>query len=677
MSERPRPKVSVIIPCYDQGAYLDDAVSSCVEAYGGPLEIIVVDDGSTDPRMDGQLAGLSVPPRAELRIVRQANGGLAHARNVGLRRSSGELVQFLDADDLLVRNKLEHQLRHLRLDPSVDVSVSDYYTSDESRTKLVPPPSSIAPFALSLEDFLFRWERGFSIPIHAALFRRRVFREEEPFPEHHRAKEDWLFWVRLKLRDVRLGYLPLRLCVYRLHGENMTASSARMGLDWIKAASRIDSWLAGRHPDFLEASLRWYFEWYLTRARSRPRPPARKALAPATEDPPATARSRAPRLRADAISVVVPIFNHAGYLRRCVLSVRDQTVAPREIVCVDDGSTDPAVRPILEALAAEIPELKVRFLERNVGIAAAQNLAVELAEGEFVAFLDCDDFLPPEALERMEVQRRLHPGVDYFFTDRLEVDAGGRLLRRAAYGGYPNRPDLDRVSHRDNLLDAMIASHLKVIRRSKILEVGGFDGATSGVQDWDLALKISECGELHYVPEALYVHRVHGASVTLGQQARMYRLTNQVRRRHQAIRTRRDVAPGSRDPLEDVHLLAEADAASGELGRWRRSPRDGAWQHEVLGTTVVRRAGSPRAAFLRWAASRATCFLLDRRASRRTLGFLREFNSYFDAIVCADEAQWTALHGCVWSPAALVLADELPRGRSSGDGPGAVTRRAS
>lgn len=672
MRNDPRPRVSVIIPFHDRGQYLDDAVTSCVEAYSGPLEILLVDDGSTDPRTARDVASLSVPDRAELKILRQQNAGPARARNLGLARCTGEYVQFLDSDDLLVRNKIEHQLHHLALNPGADASVCDYWTCDDTRFSFHAPPSSIAPFALSLEDFLFRWERGFTIPIHAALFRRKVLCGSPPWPDvvGRTMKDDWLFWVRLALRDLRLAYLPLRLCIYRLHGSNMTRSWSAMGLQWLKASAEIERWLGGRYPHFVEQSVRWYVDFYVDRAAREPSSSPTEPPRP----PPSTRRRpaarRAPRAVDDAVrtagasmSVVIPVFNHASYLRRAILSATAQTVPPGEVIVVDDGSSDPAVRPILEQLAAEDPRVRLFFLPENRGIAHAQNHAVERARGEYVAFLDCDDFLPPNSIQAVATEIVEGPDADYFFTDRWEIDSDDRVLREAVYGGYPEPNDLDGVSHHENLLDAMIASHLKVVRRSKILAVGGFDPRTSGVQDWDLALKISAIGKLHYVPEPLYCHRVHAQSVTLGRRVEMFRLTNEVRRRHQAIRARKDVLlPPGLSELPSLAALLARDAGAvppcvDSSLRWDAAQC--AWIDDAAQVAIVRAPRRPRDAFALWSGVRAAVFALERDASAETIAFLREFNSYFDLVVCADEAQWTALHRFVWDARVLRLRDEL------------------
>src|SRR5918999_4707877 len=97
------------------------------------------------------------------------------------------------------------------------------------------------------------------------------------------------------------------------------------------------------------------------------------------------------------ISVVVPIYNVEGFLRECLESVAAQTVGDLEVVMVDDGSTDGSA-----AIAREFAERDSRFRllsQPNAGLSAARNTGIEAAEGEFLAFLDGDDVLPPNAYE--------------------------------------------------------------------------------------------------------------------------------------------------------------------------------------------------------------------------------------------------------------------------------------
>ena len=102
------------------------------------------------------------------------------------------------------------------------------------------------------------------------------------------------------------------------------------------------------------------------------------------------------------------------------------------------------MRDALEQLRANIINLKIIFNEANLGISASLNRAIEIAEGEFIAFVDCDDYISQDALEKIHKQIKDYPEVDYFFTDRIDIDETNRFIRQANYGGYPDiRPSGD------------------------------------------------------------------------------------------------------------------------------------------------------------------------------------------------------------------------------------------
>ena len=139
----PRPSVSVVVPLFDGAPFIAEALQSILDQDYEPLEIIVVDDGSSDGGDD--VAAAFGPP---LRLVRQAHGGIGKARNHGLRLATGDLVAFLDADDRYAPGKLTRQVSILQADHSVDLvfgAVSEFIAGDlqaSNRTALREPVSA-------------------------------------------------------------------------------------------------------------------------------------------------------------------------------------------------------------------------------------------------------------------------------------------------------------------------------------------------------------------------------------------------------------------------------------------------------------------------------------------------------------------------------------------------------
>ena len=123
------------------------------------------------------------------------------------------------------------------------------------------------------------------------------------------------------------------------------------------------------------------------------------------------------------VSVIIPVFNAAPYLRGCLDSVLAQTLNDIEVICIDDGSTD-GTGAILAGRAAQDARIVV-LTQANAGQGAARNRGIELARGEFVYFMDADDELAgPDALSQLVEAMEVHRLDVLFFDARTEVDEG-------------------------------------------------------------------------------------------------------------------------------------------------------------------------------------------------------------------------------------------------------------
>ena len=152
------PTVSVVIPCYNQARYLRDAIRSVRQQTQQPIECIVVDDGSTDGTSE-VAAGLGA------HVIHQANGGVSAARNAGLSAARGELVVFLDADDVLLPAALARGLSALVAQPGVAAVVSRCEVMDEQGTFVAARHHEVEPSNLYRGWLLsnFVWTPGAAI----------------------------------------------------------------------------------------------------------------------------------------------------------------------------------------------------------------------------------------------------------------------------------------------------------------------------------------------------------------------------------------------------------------------------------------------------------------------------------------------------------------------------------
>jgi glycosyltransferase involved in cell wall biosynthesis len=217
---------------------------------------------------------------------------------------------------------------------------------------------------------------------------------------------------------------------------------------------------------------------------------------------------------APLISVLTPVYDPpVSALRAAIGSVRRQTFADWELVLVDDSSPSLAVRALLEDAAASDPRIRVITRVENGGIVASSGDALAAATGRFVALLDHDDLLTPDALAVVAQVIADEPEVDYLYSDEDKIGPDGRF-----YDVF-HKPSWSP----ERLRGQMYTAHLSVLRSDVAREVGGFTVGSDGSQDHDLVLKVSErARRIVHVPKVLYHWRAVTGSTAEDIDAKPY-----------------------------------------------------------------------------------------------------------------------------------------------------------
>ena len=241
----------------------------------------------------------------------------------------------------------------------------------------------------------------------------------------------------------------------------------------------------------------------------------------ATADPPPRLgpdRAPAPDLPPPAddspvFSVLCPVHDPpVAMLVEAVASVRAQSHPAWQLCLVDDASADPEVIRCLDQLAATDPRIHLQRLPDARGIAGATNAALAAATGDFIALLDHDDALTPDALQLVAGEIAARPELDMIYSDEAIVRDGAVSEHYLKPGWAP-----------ESLCSLMFTSHLGVYRRSLADEIGGFRGEFDGAQDHDFALRISErTSRIAHLPRSVYRWRAHAASTAEGGQVKPY-----------------------------------------------------------------------------------------------------------------------------------------------------------
>ena len=220
-------------------------------------------------------------------------------------------------------------------------------------------------------------------------------------------------------------------------------------------------------------------------------------------------------------SVLVPVHNPPlQMLREAIESVQAQTFPDWELCLHDDGSSDPEVTATLRRYRDADPRIRVHHHSTPRGISAATNAAMELASGAYIALLDHDDTLAPDALERIAQTIAADPGLDMVYSDEDVVSDGVVLEPHPKPGWSP-----------DHMAAVMYTCHLGVYRRSLVHQIGAFRSELDGCQDFDLVLRLMErTDRVAHVPGFLYHWRAHAASTaTFGGDAKPHAFLAQPR----------------------------------------------------------------------------------------------------------------------------------------------------
>ncbi|MBD8488383.1 glycosyltransferase family 2 protein [Echinicola sp. CAU 1574] len=231
--------VSVIIPCYNQGKYLRETVISVLNSSHKPLEIIIVNDGSTDDSL--MIAQEIQQEFPQIEIIDQENGGVSSARNTGIEAAKGEIILPLDGDDLISDNYIEEAVKALNTKPEVKVVYCQGIKFDESGQK----SWNLKPFSrheLALDNMIF----------HAALYRKADWKRAGKYSVEMRymGREDWEFWIKMLKDEGEVEQLPFIGYYYRL-----TPTSKRKKTATTEKKRERIAFLNQQHQDFFNREL--------------------------------------------------------------------------------------------------------------------------------------------------------------------------------------------------------------------------------------------------------------------------------------------------------------------------------------------------------------------------------------------------------------------------------------
>jgi glycosyltransferase involved in cell wall biosynthesis len=208
------------------------------------------------------------------------------------------------------------------------------------------------------------------------------------------------------------------------------------------------------------------------------------------------------------VSIIIGNYNKGRWLTEALFSAFGQTYSPIEVVLYDDGSTDQS--PIICSAFSEVPNfIYSRGKECSGRCSVSYARALALAKGEYVAFLGSDDILTPYHVEDLMVEAIKDPKIDFLFSNLLYIDENNKVI------GGPFSPQEDTIFDKCSI--GLVTS---IVKRSVLMDVGGFDEALTFSEDWELIIKLFKAGAVRkYVDVAGFLGRRTTGEATMSKVA--------------------------------------------------------------------------------------------------------------------------------------------------------------
>ncbi len=484
-------KITVIIPVYNASTTLEKTLQSVLSQSMKDIEIICIDDSSTDNTPE--ILAAYAQKHANIVVHAQVNGGAGAARNYGIRTATGEFIAFMDADDWYPRNDVLELLYTKAKEHNVHIAGGSiefykdgkvYFKKDSVNSDAYFQTEGVCSYADYQFDYYYQrfiYEREFLIERNLVFPDYRRFEDPLFFAKAMQAAGRFYatklssyccrevskpyVWNRKGLEDTILAMRELlsfskQNNLTKLH--RLTTQRIENDLPWLlnyqytridtelqqsleKLDENIDKKMLGLAADYLIRPLRNLRE-------------IRKFQTMMYAEAHMVACVKASHMDfVPKVSVVVPVYNVELYLPECLESLIHQTLQEIEIICVDDGSTDGSLQ-ILQNYA-EIDNRISIYTQENSGPSVARNNGVKVAQGKYVQFLDSDDYLDFRTMETLYTKAEQNNLEIVLFSAQPFGDGSCPEVEERYAKYYHRDSDYPSVYRGQDLLSLQLANH--------------------------------------------------------------------------------------------------------------------------------------------------------------------------------------------------------------------------
>ncbi len=390
------PKVSVIIPVYNVEDYLRECLDSVVNQTLKEIEIICVDDGSTDNSLE--ILKEYAAKDSRITIVSRENKGVGYSRNEGIRIARGEFVAFMDPDDYYPDLSVLEMMYKEAVSHQVKICGGSLIVYDEHRKIEIKKKEKNEAFTENSMRLYqdFQYDYGFQ----RYIYKRDFIQKNNIYFPNYRRFQDPPFMVKAFAEAEKFYTLELYVYAYRW---------AHKTVNWTE--EKVYHLFCGLRDNLL-MSKKYNLETLFSATLVRIKREYKQVLSSYDTERIQNIKKEimsiclqsahdkyARKQRKAKVSVILPIYNAEPYLRECLDSVVNQTLKDIEIICVNDGSTDNSLDIIKEYAQKDI---RIRYIDKpNAGYGQTMNCGMDLATGEYIGIVEPDDFIKLEMYETL------------------------------------------------------------------------------------------------------------------------------------------------------------------------------------------------------------------------------------------------------------------------------------
>ena len=498
------PLVSIVIPVFNGGQYIAEAIESCLLQTYKSIEIIVVDDGSFD-----NTESICSAFGNTIKYYKKSNGGCASALNCAIKNASGDYISWLSHDDVYPTYKIEHQIKHISaLRNKLTILYGPYELIDEESQVFahVTPHLEHHPID-KLNISLYPLFKGVMNGC-TMLIPKKCFDEVGYFDESLLATQDYDLWLKF-LKVYPVAYVLKPMVKTRLHSEQGSKKIPtnleecnRLWCHMIDSLNEREMLSIERTPFFFYERTASFLE-----------------VTPYKEAHQYCLNKKIEFVNGIKVSVIIPFKDRYDMLIEAIESVKSQTHQNIELILVDDGSESDYTLQFSNMSPEGAIRETVYLKQGNQGPAVARNLGVLYATGDYIAFLDSDDlFLPNKVRDQLTYMIEKQADFSYTSYDRLDLE-GLQPLKSIDSGGALKKefPEL--------IINCPIATPTVMGKREIFVE-HKFPTDYKIGEDVSCWLSVASENIIHGIPSSLTIVRTSSNSASIAHQKQVIGLLN-------------------------------------------------------------------------------------------------------------------------------------------------------